>query len=433
MHPFPCPLAGGNEQEVLRERRNAIARRKCLRGEKDAADLGAQANARSDRLSISGDGRYVAFESGATNLIPGGGSDVNGNFLDIFVFDRNDPLDLNDGTLELVSRQAALDGGAQANVFDPTAETFDDGNQRPFISADGHFVVFESQAKNLIPGAGGDPTADVNAGDFDVFVRHVDTDKDGIANRVDGQFIAGFIDESGVSSSNFTDQDQGGTTFGSIFDPADLVMTIVDAADPTKGVLVAASGGGIGIAQVDAGPGLVCTPAASINLTDGDEFVMTCSSLTVEAQAGPVEILLENNVVVTVPTDAEARVDDLGGGLLLVTNVGDGGTITVDDGGVETLLGPEDFVADVCLETDIPESVPTVSLKPNRWALIDDNFDFDTVKKGKGKGPGRSYTTTDTAGCSCEQIIEAQGLGAGHRKHGCSISAMDDWVALVNP
>jgi hypothetical protein len=42
-------------------------------------------------------------------------------------------------------------------------------------------------------------------------------------------------------------------------------------------------------------------------------------------------------------------------------------------------------------------------------------------------------TTTDTAGCSCAQIIAALGLGKGHTKHGCSISAMDEWVALVNP
>ena len=88
---------------------------------------------------------------------------------------------------------------------------------------------------------------------------------------------------------------------------------------------------------------------------------------------------------------------------------------------------------DACPATVIPESVPTVSLKPNQWALVDGDFDFDTVSKGKGKGPGRSYNTTDTAGCSCEQIIAEQGLGQGHTKHGCSISAMDDWVTLVNP
>ena len=90
-------------------------------------------------------------------------------------------------------------------------------------------------------------------------------------------------------------------------------------------------------------------------------------------------------------------------------------------------------VVDVCPATVIPESVPTSGqLKSNRWALTDGDFDFDTTAP-KGKGPRRSYSTTDTAGCSCEQIIEAQGLGSGHTKFGCSISAMDYWVELVTP
>ena len=91
-------------------------------------------------------------------------------------------------------------------------------------------------------------------------------------------------------------------------------------------------------------------------------------------------------------------------------------------------------VVDNCPETVIPESVPTSGkLNPNHWALVDDDFEFDTVTKGKGKGPKRSYSTADTAGCSCEQIIEAQGLGNGHRKHGCSNGVMDNWVELVTP
>ena len=97
--------------------------------------------------------------------------------------------------------------------------------------------------------------------------------------------------------------------------------------------------------------------------------------------------------------------------------------------------GPSECIGvDVCVDTSIPESVPlTAKLNPNHWALTDDNFDFDTVAKGRGKGPGRSYTTADTAGCSCDQIIEAQGLGIGHTYHGCSIGVMDDWVELVTP
>ncbi len=68
-----------------------------------------------------------------------------------------------------------------------------------------------------------------------------------------------------------------------------------------------------------------------------------------------------------------------------------------------------------------------------RRAASGNGFDFDTVLKGKGKGPNRSYTIETTAGCSCEQIIAEQGLGNGHSKHGCSNSAMDDWLDFVNP
>ena len=82
---------------------------------------------------------------------------------------------------------------------------------------------------------------------------------------------------------------------------------------------------------------------------------------------------------------------------------------------------------DMCPTTAIPEGVPTVKLKPNRWALTDSDLTFDTIKKGKPTS--RSYTTTDTGGCSCEQIIDELDLGNGHRKHGCSNGVMDRWVA----
>ncbi|MDH3351583.1 MAG: hypothetical protein OEM60_01920 [Gammaproteobacteria bacterium] len=87
---------------------------------------------------------------------------------------------------------------------------------------------------------------------------------------------------------------------------------------------------------------------------------------------------------------------------------------------------------DFCADTSIPEAVPSVTLLPNHWALTDDDdpFDFDTVIVGKG--PNRSYTVEDTAGCSCEQIIEIQGFNAGHMMYGCSIGVMDHWIDVVN-
>lgn len=88
--------------------------------------------------------------------------------------------------------------------------------------------------------------------------------------------------------------------------------------------------------------------------------------------------------------------------------------------------------ADACPDTVIPESVPTQALGTNRYALVDNDFIFDTVAPN-GNGSGDVFTTTDTAGCSCEQIIDGLGLGGGHVKFGCSVGAMRSWVDLVNP
>jgi len=86
---------------------------------------------------------------------------------------------------------------------------------------------------------------------------------------------------------------------------------------------------------------------------------------------------------------------------------------------------------DECLGTVIPESVPTKGLGTNRFALVDGDGVFDT-KSPKGKGPGATFDIFDTAGCSCEQIIDEQELGKGHSKYGCSLGEMEAWVEWVN-
>jgi Tol biopolymer transport system component len=105
---------------------------------------GAQGNDGSGYygVSISADGRYAAFTSYATNLVAG---DTNGA-LDVFVRDRQS------GTTERVSVDS---GGTQGN--------YDSGDYEVSISADGRYVAFESLASNLVPG-------DTN-NDYDVFVR----------------------------------------------------------------------------------------------------------------------------------------------------------------------------------------------------------------------------------------------------------------------
>jgi hypothetical protein len=97
--------------------------------------------------------------------------------------------------------------------------------------------------------------------------------------------------------------------------------------------------------------------------------------------------------------------------------------ISGDDGDGDGLCD----IVDLCPDTAIPEAVPTRSLEPNHFALVDDDGDFDTV----GGGAGRHFTVEDTAGCSCDQIIAALGLGGGPRKFGCSAGVMDEWLAAV--
>ena len=92
------------------------------------ASNGSQADEGSYNPSIGGDGRHVAFRSSASNLVPG---DTNG--ADIFVYDRQT------GSTELVS---VASDGTQAN----------DASADPSISADGRYVAFESSASNLVPG-----------------------------------------------------------------------------------------------------------------------------------------------------------------------------------------------------------------------------------------------------------------------------------------
>ena len=101
---------------------------------KSAAGEAANLNEAGD-ASLSRDGRYVAFASNATNLVPG----VDGGYPEIYVRDRVA------GTIEFVSKTTT--GGLSAGYH---------GTLRPSISADGRFVVFESDATSLTTdGVGG--------------------------------------------------------------------------------------------------------------------------------------------------------------------------------------------------------------------------------------------------------------------------------------
>jgi WD40 repeat protein len=104
----------------------------------DVANAGRESG--SNAPSISGDGRYVAFASDATNLVP---NDTNSQ-PDVFVRDMS---------AHTTVRANVSSGGSQAN-----------GNTyQPAISGNGHVVAFTSNATNLV-------ADDTNLA-ADVFVR----------------------------------------------------------------------------------------------------------------------------------------------------------------------------------------------------------------------------------------------------------------------
>jgi Ca2+-binding RTX toxin-like protein len=99
----------------------------------DLAADGTEATAGAiSRPSISGDGRYVAFDSAAANLTA---NDTN-NRDDVFV------KDMQTGSIIRASETA--------NGLGMTGSL--EGSLRPSISADGHFVVFATTASNLVTG-----------------------------------------------------------------------------------------------------------------------------------------------------------------------------------------------------------------------------------------------------------------------------------------
>jgi Tol biopolymer transport system component len=91
---------------------------------------GGDPDNRSGGASVSRDGEVVAFWSRASDLVPG---DSNGQD-DIFVFD------------------AGLGTIARVNVADDGSQALGGGSWHAAVSDDGRYVVFLSDAENLVPG-----------------------------------------------------------------------------------------------------------------------------------------------------------------------------------------------------------------------------------------------------------------------------------------
>ena len=153
-------VSGGNSVRniYLRDRQTGVTERIST------TPGGILPNNGSESASISADGRYVAFRSRASNLVTG---DTN-NTEDIFVYDRQ---------LGVTERVSVDSGGAQTN----------NASQSPSISGDGRYATFSSDASNLVSG-------DTN-GMRDIFVHDRQT---GLTERVS-------VDSSGTEANSNSD------------------------------------------------------------------------------------------------------------------------------------------------------------------------------------------------------------------------------------
>jgi len=133
--------------------------------------LGVEADGASSPGFISGDGSRVAFSSFASNLLP---ADPD-RFSDVYVLDRST------GQLRVESRSSTGQKGNGTSTVDG-------------ITRDGRFVLFRSDATNLVPNDT-NPRNPQGVPMGDLFLRDLQT---GVTERVN-------VSSSGAQTNNFTD------------------------------------------------------------------------------------------------------------------------------------------------------------------------------------------------------------------------------------
>jgi Tol biopolymer transport system component len=161
---------------------------------------GSASNGSSTHPGLSGDGRYIVFESLATNLVAA--PDLNKES-DVFIRDSH---------AVTTSRISVPPGGGSTNGW----------SRNPVIAADGDSVAFDSVATNLSPGL------DANGYGSDVYVFHVST---GLVRRV-SVTTSGAQPSSGVSFAPAISADGRFIAFTS---RAELGCALQPTSEPQRG------------------------------------------------------------------------------------------------------------------------------------------------------------------------------------------------------
>jgi Tol biopolymer transport system component len=335
----------GSVDVFVRDRQTGIVERVSV------ASNGEQGDADSESPSISSDGRYVAFHSSSTNFAPG----TSPSIPQIYVRDRVA------GTTTLVSLNMA---GQMGN----------DGSVNPSISGDGARIAFESGATNLAPGA--------DFGFLNVYVRdrragttvrasHTATGDGGNefssepAISLDGRFVA--------FRTQATDLTDGLSGLG------DVVVHDLQAGT-TERITVAAGGGPIDGLQTG-------TPAIS---RDGRyvAFYTDASNLIGNDTNGQHDVYLRDRQAgttqrVSVAVDGAQIAGPSGGALSISAN---GRVVAFDSSSFDLVPNDAEFDADVYVRV----------LTPRKAALTitPDTMTFRNIEVGRTNSDVFWFTNT---------------------------------------
>ncbi len=309
----------------------------------DSAGGQADHDSGDSGMPISSDGRYVAFASGATNLVAG---DTNGTS-DVFVRDRQA------GTTERVSVATGGAEGAGASGLPITS-----------MSADGRFVAFTSTAANLV-------ASDTN-GSMDAFVHdrqsgttervsvsssgvEANADSTGLSISADGRYVAFQSDASNLVSgdSNATrdiflrDRDANG--FTSLCDPGVAGVSACPCSNPAGG-----PNRGCDNSSATGGASLAAAGVAYLSM---DSLVFT----TAGERPTATSIVLQGNALVGSGVVYGQGVRCSGGTLKrLFTKAASGGSITAPDFGA----------GDPTVSARSAAKGDTIQAGESRWYLV---------------------------------------------------------------
>lgn len=256
---------------------------KTTRISTDSSGVQSTGGASNGAVAMSGDGVYVAFSSAATNLV---GSDTNSQG-DIFIKNTSD---------QSISRISVQTGGAEASGG---------GSLNPDITSDGRYVVFESSATDMVSG-------DTNSLS-DIF-RHDTTTNTTVRVSTD------------ISASEASG---GGSYSPTISDDGDYVAFYSSATNLVNGVT---SGTHVYVKQISTGYIRIVDKPVGLETGDGSS---TYAKISGDGQT----IVFDSSSTNLVPADANAQ-----GDVFMATNPfvvdATGGADVIDGGlGNDTIWG----------------------------------------------------------------------------------------------